>query len=207
MSDDYPDHDFPWGFYFNGEIMPKWGACWGMAGIEGFLQRERVSDQALGDRDVYIIYSRIDHVGVIESADHHVFIYAVQEVLQILLRNRDTILASFSDCSPEVYHGLVDAAFRMRELASQQRRAFWTSGYEADRITMLDAMRRCQLSPDSPEFMLPPHVHHLQRALKSENVAQVRRLHQLAQCGELKKDTRRRLLEIRAAGHSASVNL
>jgi len=196
MSDDYPDKDFPWSFYFNGEVMPKWGACWGMARVASFLQSEWDAED-LTHRDIYIIYCQIDHVGVVESADPGVFIYAVQEVLHILLSQRASILASLSEQSPEVYSGLIEAAFRMRELADQRRCAFWTCGYEADRMRLTEVMRRCQLPSDSPEFTLPPHIQHLRSAVQCERDAQVRRLHQLAQSGQFDKDTRKRLNEIR----------
>lgn len=119
-------------------------------------------------------------------------------MLHILLSQRASILASLSGQPPEVYSGLVEAAFRMRELATQRGCAFWTSGYEADRTQLMEVMRRCQLPSDSPEFQLPPHIQHLQSAVKSARAAQVRRLHQLAQSGEFDKDTRKRLHEIRA---------
>src|SRR5438477_9497922 len=85
VNDEYPESDFPWNFYFNGEGMPKWGACWGMARVASFLQPERDADQDVGHRDIYITCCQIDHVGVVESADPDVFIYAVQEVLHIFL--------------------------------------------------------------------------------------------------------------------------
>src|SRR4051794_938256 len=99
-SPDYPDQDFPWSFYFNGEVMPKWGACWGMARVASFLQPEKNANQDVEHRDAYIISGQIDHVGVVESADPDVFIYAVQEVLLILLDQRASILASLSDHPP-----------------------------------------------------------------------------------------------------------
>jgi hypothetical protein len=196
MSEEYPDSDFPWSFYFNGEVMPKWGACWGMAELGKSLQLERDADQDVGHRDVYIIYCQIDHVGVVESADPDVFVYAIQEVLHILLSERQSVLASLSGQSPDVYAGLVAAAFRMRELAVQQRRAFWSSGYEADRVRLLEVMRRCQLPSDSPEFTLPPHVEHWRNALQFQRDWQVRQLHQLAQSGQFDKATRKKLHEI-----------
>jgi hypothetical protein len=199
MSDEYPKNDFPWSFYFNGEVMPKWGACWGMAQVTNFLQLERDADQDLGHRDVYIIYCQIDHVGVVESADPDVFIYAVQEVLHILLSQRDSVFASLSDQSPDVYSGLVATTFRMRELAIQQRCAFWSSGYEKDRVQLVEVMRRCQLPSDSPDFTLSPHVKRWRSALQFQRDWQVRQLHQLAQSGLLDKDMRKRLNEIRAA--------
>lgn len=197
MTDDYPEADFPYSFYFNGELMPAWGACWFMGRVADFLQIE--TDQYVGHRDVYLIYCQIDHVGVVESADPDVFIYAVQEVLHILLSQRDPILASLSDQPPDVYSGLVAAAFRMRELAVQQRCAFWTSGYERDRLHLVEVMRRCRLPSDSPEFMLTPHIRHWRSALEFQRDWKVRELHQLAQSGRFDKDTRRRLHEIRAS--------
>jgi hypothetical protein len=199
MNNEYLESDFPWNFYFNGEVMPKWGACWGMAQIANFLQLERDADQDLGHRDVYIIYCQIDHVGVVESADSDVFIYAVQEVLHILLSQRDSVLASLSNQSPDVYSGLVAATFRMRELAIQQRCAFWSSGYEEDRVQLVEVMRRCQLPSDSPDFTLSPHIKRWRSALQFQRDWQVRQLHQLAQSGQLDKDTRKKLHEIRAA--------
>ncbi len=199
MSDEYPKSDFPWSFYFNGEVMPKWGACWGMAQVANFLQLERDADKDLGHRDVYIIYCQIDHVGIVESADPDVFVYAVQEVLHILLSQRDFIFASLSDQSPDVYSGLVATTFRMRELAIQQRCAFWSSGYEEDRVRLVDVMRRCQLPSDSPDFILPPHIKRWRSALQFQLDWQVRELHKLAHSGQLDKDMRKRLHEIRAA--------
>ncbi|HEX3625420.1 MAG TPA: hypothetical protein VH280_08345 [Verrucomicrobiae bacterium] len=198
MSDEYPTSDFPWSFYFNGEVMPKWGACWGMAQIANFLQLERDADQELGHRDVYIIYGKIDHVGVVESADPDVFIYAVQEVLHILLSQRDSVFASLSGKSPDIYSGLVATAFRMHELVIQQRCAFWSSGYEEDRVRLVEVMRRCQLPSDSPDFTLSPHMKRWRSVLQSQREWQVRQLHQLAQSGQLEKDLRKRLHEIRA---------
>ncbi|MDB5336228.1 MAG: hypothetical protein JWN70_1847 [Planctomycetaceae bacterium] len=198
MNDDYPDKDLPWNFYFNGEVMPKWGACWGMARVASFLQPGRNADQDVGHRDIYITYCQIDHVGSVESADPDVFIYAVQEVLHIFLSQRESILATLGEQSPDVYSGLVEAALRMRELAVERRCAFWTSGYEADRVRLVEVMRRCQLPSDSPEFTLPPHVQRLRRRLQAAREEQVRRLHQLAQSGQFDKDLRKRLHEIRA---------
>jgi len=197
MSDEYPASDFPYTFYFKGEEMPKWGACWGMAGVWDFIQLERDADQEVGHRDVFFIYTRIDHVGVVESADPDVFIYAIQEVIGYLLSQRDSVLGSIGNHPPEVYAGLVTAALRMRELAVQQRRAFWSSGYEQDRLRLLEVMRCCQLPPDSPEFLSPPHLTHWKSMLQCLRDLQVRKLHQLAQSGQLDKDLRKKLYEIR----------
>jgi hypothetical protein len=73
MDDPYPEKDFPWNFYFNGKVMPKWGACWGMAQLGNFLDPTSEWDADVSHRDIYIISCEIDHVGVIESADPDVF--------------------------------------------------------------------------------------------------------------------------------------
>ncbi|MFN7141279.1 MAG: hypothetical protein ACK4UN_18280, partial [Limisphaerales bacterium] len=176
--------------------VPGWGVCWGTAEIASFLQVQRDADEDVGHRDVYLICCQIDHVGAIESADPDVFIYAVQEVIHLLLSERDAILANLSDQPPEIYAALVESAFRMRELAARQHCAFWTSGYEADRTQLVEVMRRCQLPSDSPDFMPPPHVQHLQRALRIKRESQARQLHKLAQSGQFDKDIRKRLHEI-----------
>ncbi|MDB6024236.1 MAG: hypothetical protein JWM68_459 [Verrucomicrobiales bacterium] len=170
-----------------------------MAQVASFLHPERKADQDVGHREAYIIYCQIDHVGVVESADPDVFIYAVQEVLHILLSERDSVLASLSGQPPDVYSSLLAAAFRMRELTVQQRCAFWSSGYEDDRVRLVEVMRRCQLPSDSSEFRPLPHIQRLRRELQSAREEQVRRLHHLAQSGQLDKDMRKKLHEIRAA--------
>lgn len=176
--------------------MPKWGACWGMARVANFLHPERDWDQDVGHRDIYIIYCAIDHVGVVESADPGVFIYAVQEVIHILLDHRNSILPKLGDDSVDVYKNLLEAAFRMRELAAEQRRAFWTSGYEADRVRLMETMRRCQLPEGAPEFMLARHIERIQHALHRERIKQGRRLHDIAGSGLFDNAINRRLRQI-----------
>ena len=197
MSDGYPESDFPWNFYFNGELMPKWGACWAMGRVGEYLWMERDAGEEFGHRAVYGISCQIDHVGIVESADPDVFIVVIQEVLHILLKNRDEILAGISDEPPELHGNLVAAAFRMRELVMEHGCAFWSTGYEQDRARLLEVMRRCRLPLDSPEFMVPPHVGWRRFELKSARERQARELHRLAQSGRLDKETRRKLHEIR----------
>lgn len=198
MDDGYPDSDFPYTFYLNGEEMPKWGACWGLARLARFIDPSGDCCEDVSHRDVYIVYCTIDHVGVVESADPDIFVYAIQEVICILLSKREEILDSLKDRPEEIYPGLVEAAFRMRELAVRDGCALWTSGYEADRKHLLETMRRCRLAPESPEFALPPHVQKVRSMVKWMQKDQIRNLHQLAQSGRFSKDLRRRLNEIRA---------
>ena len=177
--------------------MPKWGACWGMAGTGTFLQIE--PDQDIGHRDVAIIACRIDHIGSIESADAGIFVYVIQEVLRILLSEREKICARLTKHSPEIYFNLIDAAFRMRELTLRDGCAFWTSGYEFDRDRLVETMRRCNLGANSAEYELPPHVQQFRHELEWTYESQICSLHKLAQSGIFSKDIRKRLHEIQSA--------
>ncbi len=130
---DYPEKDFPWTFYFNGVAMPKWGACW-----PSFKPEMQANwDWDVGPRDFYVISCKIDHVGKVESASPHVFLYAVQELLCVLFTEREGVLERIRNWKhpqakpQEVYQGLVDAAFAMRERTQKDGVAFWISGYEA----------------------------------------------------------------------------
>ena len=196
---DYPDKDFPWNFYFNGELMPKWGACWGAARVKIFLQLEDACED-ISDRAVFIIYCKIDHVGVVESADPDIFLHAIQEVLYLLLHNQDKMIANIAENFPspnEIFDGLVDAGFRMRQLVVERGCAFWTSGYEKDCQELLEAIRRSQLQPASTDYLPPPHIVQMRSLLKIFRKHQVSKLHELAQSGNFPKDLRKRLHEIR----------
>lgn len=194
----YPDEEFPWNFYFNGVLMPKWGACWGLADVSRFLEPDKHWDNDVGLRDIYLIESRIDHVGVPESADANLFIYAVQEVLCILLGEREAVMESLRTNSgssgvDEIYQGLVSTALRMRRLAGDQRIAFWTSGYEADRLRLLERMELAQLPDSDPRHELPPHLRRVAIELARCIKDQKSKLHGLAQSGQLHKDLRKEL--------------
>src|SRR5476651_1651379 len=86
---DYPDSDFPWTFYFNGEAMPRWGQCWMSCGMQ-----RRASDEwdASGDpisaHFLWTLWCRIDHVGVIESEDVLRFRVSVRMILKVILQHQ-----------------------------------------------------------------------------------------------------------------------
>jgi len=200
-DDPYPDEAFPWNFYFNGVLMPKWGACWGLSQISRYLKLDMEWDNDLGHRDVYIIECRIDHVGVPESADPGVFLYVIQEVLFILLEHRNSVMESLR-ANPkmveaeEVYDGLVSAAFQMRALVMEQRMAFWTSGYEADQEQLVKSMELARLPASDPRHVPPPHLSNFQSTLTWLLKSQKSQLHRLAQSGQFHKKWRRELREI-----------
>jgi hypothetical protein len=203
---EYPDNEFPWTFYFNGIALPKWGACWAMAGVGSFDEPNWECD--VGPRDIYILECRIDHVGVVESADPDIFRYAVQEVLCILLDKRDAVFEKLSLSSKperswrfpadpdEIYQGLLEAAFQMRELTIRDRRAFWTNGYESDRLRLNEAIRLASLPPDHPDYAPPPHVRSLRGSIESLWREQAKALHRVASSGGKSKELRKRLLDV-----------
>ncbi len=197
MSDDYPDKDYPYHFYFNGVHLPKWGASWSLAQLPDFLDDQEDEFH----RDVWILYCRIDHVGVVESAEADFFVCAIQEILHIFLDKRDLIMAKLADQSygnpDEIYAGLVGAAFRMRELTISCNHALWSSGYDKDQQRLVEAIRCCQLPKESPEFMQLPHLRQMKSRLESYRHSQIRQLHELAQSGKLDKSLRKKLHELR----------
>jgi hypothetical protein len=195
---EYDQKDFPWTFYFNGMPMPKWGAQWPWSGSE----EHRNWDQDIGPRDFYIIRCKIDHVGKVESASPHVFLYAVQELLCLLFTERDGVMelirkCHYPDTEPkEVYDGLVEAAFEMRALTQRDRVAFWASGYQDDQMRLMEAMRRAGLPSDDPGFVAAPHVKKRQAELQRHWKQQVKILHGAASAGNVPQELQKRLLEL-----------
>jgi hypothetical protein len=119
------------------------------------------------------------------------------------LHHNDRVLASiFQDPnaanSPrEVFTGLVEGAFRMRQLVLDQHCAFWTSGYEADNGRLKEAIRRAALPPASQDYAPPPHLACVRSMARFYGEQQVSRLHRLAQSGRFDKALRKRLNELR----------
>ena len=168
-----------------------------MAGISNHLEPELDFNEEVTHREIFIIACQMDSVGGIESAPPGVFLYAVQEVLRILLTERSVIAGKLGDEAGNIYPGLLDAAFQMRDLTVEQNLAFWTSGYESDQAELLEAMRRSRLPATDPGFQLPPHLQQLRGELRWKYRDQVKVLHRMAQSGNFDKNLRRQLLAIR----------
>jgi hypothetical protein len=152
----------------------------------------------VGHRDIYIINCEIDHLGAPESADPDVFIYAAQEMLCILLAQNMAVMGSlrsgsFSSQADEIYQGLISAALQMRSLASEQRMAFWTSGYEADRLRLVERMERARMPESDPRHEQSPHLSRLASEARSLIKLQESTLHRLAQSGRFPKGLRNQL--------------
>ena len=186
-------------FYFNGELMPAWGASWSLAGVADFLDPASNWDEDYGHRDVWLLSCSIDHLGTVESSDPEAFIYCVQEVLLILLKNREEIirrLESQRSGAPDVYAGMVAAIFEMRKLTERDSCAFWVSGSEQDLMSLREWMRRSRLPEASPDYLKPPHQRRKEGFLKTLTDLQVKSLHRLAQDGNLDKALRKALYSI-----------
>lgn len=195
---DYNEQDFPWTFYFNGVAMPKWGACW-----PEFTQGDhRNWEWEIGPRDFYIIQCKIDRIGCVESANPHSFLYAVQELLCLLFTEEKFVMEHCGRIAPptvepeEIYQGLIEAAFQMRTLVRREQQAFWTSGYEADRLSLLEAIRRAALPANDPQHQPPPHIQARANHLKMLWQLQLKTLHQAAATRNLPQEMRKKLLEL-----------
>lgn len=146
----YPDSDFPFTFYFQGIAMPKWSNCWHFQPVDG------------GDVEWYVdqVHTRIDHVGVIESEESAVFTIAAQQVLLQSIDHKEkfTPHVDFSEKDREaVYQGLLAGLRQMIALAEAEEVVFWTGGYESDRATLVDAVRRFRLGDQHPDYFQPRH--------------------------------------------------
>jgi len=78
--------------------------------------------------------------------------------------------------------GLLEAAFQMRELTLRDRRAFWTNGYESDRLRLNEAIRLASL------LRTTLTMHHRRspfapRSLESLWREQAKALHRVASSG------------------------
>ena len=96
----------------------------------------------------------------------------------------------------DVYNGLVEAAFQMRELTRQDGHAFWISGYETDRVRMVETIRRCSLAHDDPQFLAPPHIRSRSALLQQLWRDQVKILHIAAASKSINQVHRKKLMEL-----------
>ena len=90
---DYPDADWPYTFYFNGQELPKWSAQWHLCDLGVFLNGfEDDWDEFISYKHIWQLQCRLDHVGVVESEDPGIFRVCVQEVLLRLIQHREDVL-------------------------------------------------------------------------------------------------------------------
>jgi hypothetical protein len=186
-------------FHFNGKQMPRWGACWSLAGISDFQKDRDDWDQDFGHRDLWIVECRIDHVGTVESADPGVFVYVVQEVLLLLLKHSAEVLEHLTERVADpllVHRNMVEAAFEIRRLTLEDGCAFWSSGGEEDRLRCVEWMEQSRLPEGDPRHRKPPHALSEESFLAGLRQVQAKELHRLAQEGRFDREFRKKLLAI-----------
>ena len=198
----YPDSDWPYPFFFNGEELPPWSAQWHLCEIRDYLNDfvddpESGWDEFIGFQHIWHLQCRIDHIGSIDSEDATIFHVCAQEVLRVMLLNRPKVIESIrlrdtgDSTADEVFLQIVKGLARMLELCVQDGCAFWTSGYNEDRERVLDWMRRSKLPREHPEFVESPH----ERQRASEQVLragfQLSELRSLAQNKTLDRQLRK----------------
>ena len=163
---EYPDSDCPWTMYFNGQPMPRWANSWHL--LEILQQAEefmRGWDEAVDFKRFWHLHCRIDHVGVVESEEPEAFRVCCLTVIFLMLREKETIFHQLNlradelgASTSEIVDGLRDGLFAMYHLSLADGIAFWTSGYDADRERLCEAIRCHRLPRDHPDWLEAPHV-------------------------------------------------
>jgi hypothetical protein len=198
---DYPDSDIPYPFFFNGEELPRWSAQWHLCPLGDLLNDFTDDpstgwDEFIGFRHIWHLQCRIDHVGSIDSEEHAIFHVCAQEVLRVILLNRDQVIESIgakdikNTPANEVFLQIVEGIARMLELCARDGCAFWTSGYEEDRMRVVNWMRWSVLPPEHSDYCEPPHLNQRRSEQVLRAKFQLRDLRLLAQNGSLDKRLR-----------------
>lgn len=192
MTRDYPAADFPWTLYFHGVEMPKWSNCWGFLPLP----------EKHPDWDAGLVYSRIDHVGQVESEEADTFIVAAQ---QMLLASVDQYEGFLHRAAAEVpteslelaYQNLQSGLRQMILLAEKETVVFWAGGYTDAADLAREAVRRFKLGHGSPDYLEPPHrlTRARDRALTIDLQRTLLRRH-VSEGGGLDKSMRRFVLEL-----------
>lgn len=162
----YPEEDSPWTLWFNGEPMPRWSNCWHLIPVldraEEFM---RDWEDNVGYEHFWRLQCRMDHCGVIESEEPETFRLCCLAFAFLMLRDEAAILdelaaAGSKDGSnpSEIFCGVRDGLFAMHRRCLDDGIAFWTSGYEADRDSLREAIRRCSLPATDPDRREAPHL-------------------------------------------------
>ncbi len=118
-------------------------------------------------------------MGVVESEDPHAFRACCLAAIVALVRDQSDILREMDSegnesgaAAEEILNGVRDGLFAMYHHGHEDGFAFWTSGYEADRESLLDALRRHGLPTDHPDWMEAPHL----RSYRSETIHRIQSL-------------------------------
>lgn len=191
------DSGSPANFYFNGHELSKWTGQWHLCGVEPPSPVEEIDwDEYIRFYHIWKIQCRLDHVGVLESADPDILHVCCQEMLLHLLKSPSESISRLEDSlgdsskALEAFEGLVSGASTMIYHALNDGFAVWTSGHQSDRgrLDKVVAELRVELVP-RPSVELP-HIRSQRSDLRLEAQDQLRRLRQLAQGATLNKKFR-----------------
>ncbi len=202
---DYRDHDldWPWTLYFNGEAVPQWANCWNLCELPDSSSELFVNHTWIVDYSDFVrLCNRMDLAHTIDSEDPVIFRIQSLSLLVLLLRQEANIRAALAPCGAEmgitantIFEGIRDGVAMMHRLTVRDHFAFWTVGYEQDRVELIEAIR--QSRPKPPEDCLaPPHIRERnQRA--EERIHSLRcELLDLLRVGHYPKDFRRFIHEL-----------
>ncbi len=152
-------------FYFNGELMPSGAQAWHWAGLLPLARKEMQEwDEAIGSQDLWLLATRIDHSGVIESEDVRVFELSLQTLLLILIRKKSLLLRRLKNQGPhslnpeEQWSALFSGALRMLHRVRSDGLAVWTCGSEIDRLKLVEFLHRHRLPLKHPDHLELPHI-------------------------------------------------
>jgi hypothetical protein len=199
----YPAKDFPYTFYFNGMSLPRWAQCWYATNLLDLSADALKSWGPSNFDEADTLTGRLDHVGIVESADPLRFRNIAMQFAVTTLAQRDSVVHSiepytieFQATTEDVFAGIQEGLWHMIELVSRDRVAFWTVGYEADCILIAEAIRRHRLATDHPDFQAAPHLQREQSDadrrwdwLRKEAIEKITE-------GNLSKEDRRRILAL-----------
>lgn len=185
--------------YFNGKLLPKWSSQWSSVMLPlDFPSCEDDFEKYLDYHRLWRISCSIDHIGVVESEDYRIFLGSALLLLESVMWNKESILhlleKQFNEGQPgDVYCGVRDGLFEMVKLANRDKRAFWISGSEDDNNTLIEVIKKSQLSISDPNYIIPPHKSKSQLELITKSRAKIVSLKNIMNKIKVEKDVRRQL--------------
>jgi hypothetical protein len=195
---DYPDTDWPYSFYFNGQELPKWSSQWHLCSLSRFLNNfEDAWDEWIGHKHIWFLQNRLDHLGTIESEDPLILRVCAQEVLLALIKNQNEVVDQIQEALPgdqlasEVYIGITDGIARMIELSHQDCLALWTNGYRADNEQLTSFISSIPSRGNRSDSAALPHTLQRRSELEQRSRFQLSDLRTAGQSGKLDKRLRK----------------
>jgi len=179
---EYPDCDHPYSFYVMNLGLPRYSNCWHYIPNETFESS---------------IFTKIDHVGVIESAPSSDFIIAAQHMLACALQCQPCDLRCRDADKVRIRESIIEGLFDCIEISQSHSTIFWTSGYQNDFESLKQYIYRSGLDNKDPLYLEPPHVRRFKRDQLIDYTQGLRVLHRLGSEKHIPKHTKRRLQSLK----------